>query len=637
MDIGSFNFGGLASGIDTKAIIEAILSVERRPINRLQTRESELSQEKSALDELRSKLNVFLNALKDVSSDQTFRARATTLSSDDFFSATAGTAAETGLFAVEVLQLAEAHKVAGNGLAAADQPLVSDGTITIQSGSGDVVTVDVSAASGNNTLEAVRDAINSADKGIGASILYDGASYRLVVRADETGTANALTLTDGTNLGLDAPGNELIAAADSIITVDTITVTNSSNKVSGVIEGVTLDLLQTTTGTAVSLGVEPDVEGVVEAVSSLIAAYNEASGYFTSQLDRDNPGPLAGNSFVRRLQTTLQSFVTRGVDGIPFGGIRALSSIGVSFDGRSGELSLDAAALTEVLENQFDEVGNLFLTSGQASSAFVRFLGAGDDSIAGDYAIDITQAAATASVVGTDPIRMQGLFNDEVLTITVNGVDVDVSLLKNQNITEIVDTINTALGAAGVDATASDNAGALQIATTLYGSDQAISVISDLNNQGNGKQSGFDDTSPTTAAGLDVAGSIDGIVATGAGRTLTAPEGGNTSGLSLLITATDADVIAAAGDFGTVSFSTGLTQSIISELSETTRIGDGRIVSSQEIIDGQLRSLSDEIQRLEERLTSREARLVRQFAAAERAISLLQSQQNSLAGFIPPE
>jgi len=636
MDIGSFNFGGLASGIDSKAIIQAILSVERRPIIRLQDRESELNAQKSELDELRSKLNGFLTALKDISSDRTFRGRAATLSDDSFFRATAGTAAETGLFSVEVLQLAEAHKVAGTGLSAADQPLVNDGTITIQSGSGEVVTVDVSAASGNNSLEAVRDAINAEDEGVAASILFDGANYRLVVRSEETGTANALTITDGTNLGLDDPGNELIAAADSIITVDTISVTSSSNKVSGVIEGVTLDLLQTTTGTPVTLQVDPDVEGAVDAVNSLINAYNEANGYLAGQLDRDNPGALAGNSFVRRLQTTLQSFVTNGVEGIPFGGIRALSSIGVSFDGRTGDLSLDTAELTKLLENQFDDVGNLFLTSGTASSAFVRFLGSGDDAVAGDYAVEITQAAATASVVGTDPIRPQGLFQDETLTITVNGTDVVANLLKNDSITEVVATVNAALTAAGVDAIASDDAGALRISTELYGSNQIVSVISDQNNQGNGKQSGFDDTSPTTGAGLDVAGRIDGVDATGIGRILTAPDGGNASGLSLLITATDADVIASGGDFGTVSFSAGLTRAIISELSATTQIGDGRIDSSKEIIDGQLRRLSDEILRLEERLVAREARLVRQFAAAERAISILQSQQNSLVGFIPP-
>jgi len=340
---------------------------------------------------------------------------------------------------------------------------------------------------------------------------------------------------------------------------------------------------------------------------------------------------------LRRLQSTLQSLVTGGVEGIPFGGIRSLSSIGVSFDGKTGEMSLDAAKLNGLLENQFDEVGNLFITAASASSAFVRFLGAGTDAVPGDYAVEVTQAAELASVVGSAAIRNAGLQSDETLTITINGTDVTVDLLKNDKIGDVVDAVNAAFNAAGIQAVASDDAGSLRISTSEYGSNQTISVISTESTNPSGRQAGFDDTTPTVGSGLDVVGKINGIDATGVGRTLTAPDGGDASGIALLITASAANVAAMGGDFGTLTFSNGLGQRIIGELSENTRTGDGRIDASQDIIDGQLRSLSDEILRLEERLSSREARLVRQFAAAERAISLLQSQQNSLAGFIPPE
>ena len=634
MDIGAFNFAGLASGIDTKALVDAILSVERRPIERLQQREFELNQRKSAFDDLRSKLNGFLTTLRDISSDRTFRGRVTTVSDESILGASAGTAAESGLFSIDVLELAAANKVASTGLSASDEGLVADGTLTLQSGSSDPLTIDVGAASGNNSLQAIRDAINSADAGVAASILYDGADYRLLVRAEETGLDNALTISDSTNLGLDNPANELVAAADARITVDTIEITQSSNKISGVIEGVTLDLLQVTSGTPVTLQVADDVEGAVEAVSGLVEAYNEAIDFFNEQLDRDDPGPLAGDSFTRRLQSTLQSLVSGGVEGIPLGGIRSLSSIGVSFDGRSGRLSLDSAELTELLEERFDEVGELFLTSGSAANPFVSFLSAGPGAVAGEYAVEVSQAAERAGVVGSRAIRANGLRNDETLTIAVNGQDVVVDLLDGQRIAEVVDTINAALASAGVDAEASDDAGALRLTTGGYGSDQTISVTSNLVDRGNGRQSGFDVTA-TTDEGLDVAGRIGGLDAEGAGRTLTAPEGSEFSGLTALITATAADVTAAGGDFGTISFSAGLTQRLIAELKDVTRVGDGSIESSQEIIDDQLRRISDDVRRLDERLLAREARLVRRFAAAERAISLLQAQQNSLGGFTP--
>lgn len=634
MEIGAFNFSGLASGFDTRALIDAILRVERRPIERLQSRESSLNQQQSALDELRGKLNGFLTTLRDLSSERIFKGRVATVSDDSYFTANAGTAAESGVFSIEVLQLAATHKVSSNGFSASDQSQVSGGTITLQTGVGEVLTIDVSASSANDSLEGVRDAINAADVGVAASVLYDGTEYKLIVRAEESGLANALTITDTTNLGLADPANELIAAADASVTVDTIPVTSSSNKISGVLDGVTLDLLQVTGGTPVTLQVADDVEGVVEAVGSLVEKYNEVTDFLNAQLNRENPGPLSDDSYVRRLQGTLQTLVTAGVDGIPIGGIRSLASVGVSFDGLTGRLSLDSAELTELLETQFDEVGDLFVSSGSTTDPLIRFL-SGGSAVSGTYGVEVTQAAEKATVAGSGPIGAAGLLADETLTLTVNSQAVVVDLLAGQTITDVVDTVNTALDAAGAGATASDDGGSLRISTDEYGSAQTLSVGSSLNDDGSGNQSGFDDDNPAASTGIDVAGRIDGVDATGAGRTLTTIDTGGSAGLSVLVTASAADVTTSGGDFGTVSYSAGLTAALIDELEGATRLGDGQIDSSKEIIDGQLRQIADDILRLEERLSSREARLVRQFAEAERAISILQSQQNSLGGFIP--
>ena len=630
MQIGGVTFGGLASGIDTKALIQAIIQAERKPIERLEARQVELNQQKSALDEMRSKLSGFLNTLKDLNTQGTFSGRTTSVSDETVFTASAAPGAELGLFSIEVLELAAANKVKSDGFSASDSGLVSDGTITIQSGSNDPITIDVSSASGNNSLQAVRDAINDADAGVQASVLFDGTDYRLIVRAEESGVDNALTITDGTNLNLDLAANEIVAAADSRITVDGIEVTSSSNKISGALSGVTINLLNTTSGTPVTLGVADDVAGVVEAVQGLTSSYNEAIKFLNSQLDTNSPGPLARDSYARSLQQKLQTFVTTGVDGIPFGEIRSLASIGVSFDGRSGELSVNTADLTELLEERFDEVGRLFQAVGSAVDARIQFVSGSPDTVAGDYAVEITQAAEQASVSGSTRIKNSGLKDPETLTITVGSDSVDVDLAANDKLSDVVSKINSALSTAGIDASAGDDgAGKLQITTGAYGSDVSISVTSSVADPGNGRQTGFDLT-PTTDAGLDVAGKIDGVDAVGAGQLLTADEGSSASGLTVRVNATAADVIATGGDFGLVSYSPGLSDRFIGELTEATRFGDGRIDSSQEIIKDQLKNLSDEIDRMEERLVAREARLVRTFGAAEQAIALLQSQQSQL-------
>ncbi len=631
--IGSLNFSGLASGLDTKAIIEAILRAERKPVERLELRQSRLGARQSALEELRAKLLAFRDTLRDLSSQRTFAGRTTALSQEGFLTASARPGAEVGLFAIEVLQLAAAHKVKSDGFFADDQGLVSDGTITIQSGDNDPITIEVSAANGNNSLEAVRDAINGAQAGVQASILFDGAEYRLIVRAEETGLANALAIADTTNLDLDDPANEVAAAADALLRVEGVEITSASNKLTRAIDGVTLNLLATTNGSPLTLQVEADVEGVIEGVRKLVQAYNEVIEFLAEQFDPDDPGPLGSDATSRRIQLRLQSLVTAGLAGVPVGAIRSLSSVGVSFDGRTGKMSLDTGRLQELLEERFDDVSRLFVASATATDPKVSFASSTIQTQAGDYAVQITQAAERATVVGSAPIQPSGLEQDETLTIAANGSSATVALAAGMDIAAVVNAVNAALREQGVEAFASDDDGSLRISTTRYGANQDLAVFSDLADRADGKQSGFD-TTPATDTGADVAGTIDGVAASGAGQFLAAGEGTPAQGLKLRVTATSQDVTDRGGDFGTISFSPGLMQALMAELETTTRFGDGTIDRAEDRIEADLERIADEIERFEARLVAREAQLVRMFAEAERAIQALQAQQSALAGFL---
>lgn len=621
-------FGGLASGLDTQALVKAIIDAERVPLQRLQERQQLFSQRKAAYNELDSKLSTLETALRDLSSPLNFRSRNISVSEEGFIRASAGPGAELGIFELNVIELAAASKVKSDGFAAADQSLVNDGTITLQAGSNEEISIDVSAAAGNNTLNQVRDAINNADAGVQAAILFDGSAYRLTVRSKETGLENALSITDGTNLGLTAATNKVSDAADALIEVDGIDVTSATNKVSGVIPGVTLDLISETGGAPVSVEVAQDNDKVIENVQGLIDAYNETIGFFNTQFSRDKPGALAGDSTARSIQRQLQSQFTGGVDGIEFGGIRSLSSIGVSFDGRTGEASLDASILRERLDDDFEAVGNLFLESGKASDTRIRFVGSTAATVPGSYDVEITQAAELASLIGSAPIRNQGINQDETLTITLNGQTVAVDLLSGDGIDEIVEKLNDAFVDAELGVSASDDGGALRLSSRGYGSTQDLTVESSRNDNGNGRRTGFDDT-PANDVGQDVAGKIGGFDALGAGQVLTGAEDGDYSGLQIQVTATQATIDSLSGDFGSISFSRGLIPTALSQVDRYTRLGDGPIDVAKDGIDRRIKEYDDSIFNLEERLSLRERRLILTFAKAEQAIQSLNAQQNN--------
>jgi len=64
MSNAGISFGGLASGLDTKAIIQALVSIERRPIAALEQTKTSLGKQKSLFGDLRGLLSKLETAAK---------------------------------------------------------------------------------------------------------------------------------------------------------------------------------------------------------------------------------------------------------------------------------------------------------------------------------------------------------------------------------------------------------------------------------------------------------------------------------------------------------------------------------------------------------------------------------------------
>ena len=122
-------------------------------------------------------------------------------------------------------------------------------------------TVSSAADSGNNTLAGIRQAINDADAGVTATIINDGTTNRLVLSSDTSGSVGSISVTaadDGSGgthalSQLENAGLVQVQSADNAqFTVNGLSVSRSSNTVTDVVDGLTLNL---TKGTAGSPGV----------------------------------------------------------------------------------------------------------------------------------------------------------------------------------------------------------------------------------------------------------------------------------------------------------------------------------------------------------------------------------------------
>ena len=633
MALGPVSFSGVATGFDIKSIINAILQAEHHPVDLLQAKQQGLDAKKAAFSDLSAKLTTLRTALLDLSSSGTVTSRAATSSDTSILTATAGSGADLGSHEIDVQTLARASRVRSETVADRLDPAVTDGTITIRSGSRDLITINVSAAAGNNSLVAVRDAINAATAGVSASIVNDGTGDLLVVRASNTGTANALAVTDTTNLHLAAPGNVLDTAANATAIVDGVTVTSATNALTTAIAGVTVNLLSAKPGTKVALDVTADTGKLKSAITSFVDAYNAVAGFLRDQFTADSKtgqaGILAGDALTRRVQETLSSGVSGGVAGIPSSDLTTLGAIGVSIEGSSGLLKVDDAKLSAALTDHFDQVGRLLAATGRATDNAVSFASLTSATVPGTYAVTVTSAPERATIAGSTAIAPSGLGAAETLTISLGSSSATVGLAQGDTLETIVTKLNTALSSAGVGVRASADGGKLRLSSVDYGSAVSFGVVSNAADAQDGSTTGIG-TATLSDAGADIAGTIGGAAASGNGTILTGVAGPDFEGLQVSVVTDAATVASKGGNFGTVTVSRGVADTLARTLKSIVDPTGGLITTTIQGFADETSRITDEISVLEDRLRDREAFLVQQFSAAEQAISALQQQQAAL-------
>ena len=370
---------GTGSGIDIENIITKLVEAESVPIQqRLALRETGIQAEISAFGSLKSALSDFRKTLTDLSSLQNLAARAATSSNPESFTVSATSSASVGSSQIEIVNLASAHKMVSSANFTGADAAVGAGTLNIAVGSE---SFDVTIVGGqNNTLAGIRDAINNSESNLGvtASILtvsdgMGGTVSKLVLSADDTGAANAITVSvsgdsdgnDTDNVGLssflNANMDQKGTAQDALIRVDGYDVTSSSNTFENVIQGVTLTAIEANPGVNENLNVSIDKTAIKTNLTTFVENFNalaETIKFLTKyDPEANEAGLLTGDSTVRSIENQIRRMITGTVEGVD-GAFNSLVSLGITTQ-RDGTLKLDSAKLDTALNNNFDDVAKL--------------------------------------------------------------------------------------------------------------------------------------------------------------------------------------------------------------------------------------------------------------------------------------
>jgi len=382
----TFSVSGLSSGIDYNTMIDQIMKLERQPITRMQSRQADYNKTISVYGDLSSKLAALKTAAEGLKTATGFYARTASSSDATVFSATAASSAAAGNYSIAVTALAQAHRVASSPVAAeSDTVSVASGNFSFHVGTaGDTTTVAVDATT---TLANLRDAINTMNGDAEATIINDGTGYRLVLTSKTSGVSNPITVTENvTSLGLPtgpvAGGIQLQAAQDAAFSIDTLSMTRSTNTFADAIGGVTITLTKGGSGT---LSVTNDTAAIKEKIEGFVTAYNDIVSLVSTNAIYDTTtkkgGPLTGESSARDVVTRLQAIIGNRVAELPEG-LRVLSQIGIK-TGTDGKLSIDSSVLTDKIATNLAGVSDLFNATGGVANSVWDYADQATDTISG--------------------------------------------------------------------------------------------------------------------------------------------------------------------------------------------------------------------------------------------------------------
>lgn len=615
----TISFGGIASGLDTKAIIAALSAINKKPIDLLQNKASQFAGLKQRYEQLRGKLQTLQDTVSDIAKSTDLLSFSATSSNTNILTATASGSAAAGSFNVAVNALAKAQVSTSAGFA--DYTTTSAGTGDLKFTIGSTTTT-ISIASGKDTLEKVRDAINDAKFGVTATIVSEGTGttpYKLVLQSNKTGTDNAFTIDATAFTGTLALG-QTQAAANASISINGLTLTRQSNVVSDVVPGVTLNLLSQN-ASPVTVTLNPDYGAIETKIQKYVDSQSDLVSFINSQIAAVNNqgGWFNGESTVRNIKNGLLQLTTAG--SLPGGSNSTLASIGISLD-KDGTLNFDKTKFETAAKSNLDGVTNLMTKLGKSfdTDGFTLYtpptnLGSGT------YDVQVTQVATKAT--STAGAAFGTLAQEEKLTFKQNGKTVDITLAAGTTLANAVTKIQTDLQKAKFTLNVTDSGGSLKFTASAFGSKYGFSVQS---NVAAGAGTSGVGTTLVNAAGVDAAGTINGVALTGEGQQLKGKSTGDYKGLEFRYTGTTVPVNSKL-TLGADGFFVKLKARLTNVLASVS----GPIAARVDGLGKNIDNISDRIDELTKRNDQYEELLRKRFTALEQIIGRLQEQQSYIA------
>ncbi len=200
--MGELRLPGLATGIDTSALIQQLMMIESRRLATYQVKKADYQEQNTALSDLQSRVSALKTAVSVLSDADDLEIFKTSSSDTDILTASASSDANPGSHSIEINQLATTDtwiQDTSTFSYETDYVLTDDGNgVFIYSYNHQERAI--TAVKNVTTLEDMVGLINNdADNpGVTASLLYQGGKYHLMLSGQETGQDYQISVNTST-------------------------------------------------------------------------------------------------------------------------------------------------------------------------------------------------------------------------------------------------------------------------------------------------------------------------------------------------------------------------------------------------------------------------------------------------------
>ncbi len=359
------NFLGSYSGID-QTMIDQLMAIEKRPLINLSAKKESINTQKSAWNDVKSRLSNLFDKLKALQSSETYTSKLASSGSNASLVVSENSAEGTYQFHVD--QLATSTSVIGgtilNASGDSSKALGLSGNFTLNASTE----IEVIATDSTRSI-AEKINLTSKTSGIRASVI----DSKLVLNNTQTGS-KAITLADVegkvsvlADLGLGATRTETLGK-NALFTINDVAIERSSNSISDVLDYTSINLTKEhADGQFDTISVTKDTSKTITAVKEFVSQYNSTLQFLSDQVNpgqvgvENSRGKLAGDSSLVRLQSTLRSMASSSIVNSTTD-VKNLSKLGITTTDRSGQLKLDETKLEGILKADPEQVKNFFIS-----------------------------------------------------------------------------------------------------------------------------------------------------------------------------------------------------------------------------------------------------------------------------------